>query len=50
VIELASDVQCGVCGRTWNPGGHKTDRILVEFALDEANKAVEITKKARLEL
>jgi hypothetical protein len=50
VIELASDVQCGVCGRTWNPQRYKTDRILVEFALDEANKAVEITKKARLEL
>jgi len=42
-------VQCGVCGRTWHPQRYKTDRILVEFALDEAGKTVEVKKKARLE-
>ncbi len=49
VIELASDVQCGVCGRTWHPQRYKTDRILAEFVLDEGGKAVEVKKKARLE-
>ena len=49
VIELASDVQCGVCGRTWHPQRYKTDRILVEFAVDEAGKTVGVKKKARLE-
>lgn len=49
VLELASDVQCGVCGRTWHPQRYKTDRILVAFALDETGTAVAIHKKTRLE-
>ena len=49
VIELASDVQCGVCGRTWNPGGHKTDRILVEFLLTKEGTVADVKKLKRLE-
>jgi ribosomal protein S27E len=50
VIEVASDVECGVCGKTWNPKASKSkvDRILLEFLLDEEGKVmeVEIKKKA----
>jgi hypothetical protein len=49
VIELASDVQCGVCGRTWNPGGHKTDRILVVFLLTKEGTVADVKKLKRLE-
>jgi hypothetical protein len=37
-IELESDVECGRCGKSWNPKKHKTDRILLEFSLDEDKK------------
>jgi hypothetical protein len=49
VIELASDVQCGVCGRTWHPRGHKTDRILVEFLLTKEGTVADVKKLKRLE-
>lgn len=49
VIELGSDVECGVCGRTWNPKTSKVDRILLEFLLNENAKVVEVKKKKRIE-
>jgi NMD protein affecting ribosome stability and mRNA decay len=49
VIELGSDVECGVCGRTWNPERHKTDRILVEFVLGDDGSIVAVKKTMRLE-
>jgi len=45
VIELGSDVECGVCGRTWNPKVSKVDRFLLEFLLDENGKVIEVKKK-----
>ncbi len=49
VIELGSDVECGVCGRIWNPKGSKVDRFLLEFMLNENAKVVEVKKKKRIE-
>ncbi|PXF52586.1 MAG: hypothetical protein C4B56_05580 [Candidatus Methanophagaceae archaeon] len=49
-LELGSDVECGVCRRTWNPKASKVDRILLEFLLDENGKVIEVKKKKRIEL
>ena len=49
-LELGSDVECGVCRRTWNPKASKVDRILLEFLLDENGKVIEVEKKKRIEL
>ncbi len=48
VIELASDVECGVCGRSWNPKASKVDRFLLEFLLDANGKVVEARKNKSL--
>ena len=44
-LELGSDVECGVCGRTWNPKASKVDRILLEFLLDGNGRVIEVKKK-----
>jgi NMD protein affecting ribosome stability and mRNA decay len=49
VIELGSDVECGICGRIWNPKASKGDRFLLEFMLNENAKVVEVKKKKRIE-
>jgi hypothetical protein len=49
VIELESDVECGVCGRTWNPKTYKVDRILLEFVLDDKGNVLDVKKEKRLE-
>jgi len=49
VLELESDVDCGVCGRTWNPKRFKVDRILLEFNLDEQGNVLDVKKEKRLE-
>jgi hypothetical protein len=48
VIELASDVECGVCGRSWNPKTSKVDTFLLEFLLDENGKVIEVKKEKRI--
>ena len=48
VIKLGSDVECGRCGRTWNPKTTRVDRILLEFVLDESGKVVAVNKKERI--
>lgn len=47
VIEMGSDVECGVCRKTWNPKRYKVDRIMLEFVLDEQGRVLEV-KKERL--
>jgi NMD protein affecting ribosome stability and mRNA decay len=49
VMELGSDVDCGVCGRTWNPKTYKVDRILVEFELTEEGTVAAVKKETCLE-
>ncbi|MGC9444496.1 MAG: hypothetical protein ACP5E9_06160 [Candidatus Methanospirareceae archaeon] len=48
VIELGSDVECGACGRTWNPKSYRGDRILVAFELDESGTVVIVKKERQL--
>ncbi len=45
VMELGSDVECGTCGRTWNPKSHKVERFLIEFIMDENGKVVALNKR-----
>lgn len=37
-LELGCDVECGKCGESWNAENCATDRVLVEFELDEKGK------------
>ncbi|MBN1762327.1 MAG: hypothetical protein JW878_04520 [Methanomicrobia archaeon] len=48
-LELGSDVECGVCGRTWNPKTCKVDRILVEIELDDEGNVAAVRKETCLE-
>jgi len=43
-VVLESDVECGVCGNTFNPKKSLKDRILLEFELDESGKVVAVKK------
>ncbi len=45
IVELGSDVECGSCGRTWNPKAYKTDRILLEFVLDDKGRVLDVKKE-----
>mgnify|MGYP001032363870 CR=1 FL=1 len=44
VIELGSDIECGACGKIWNPKTFKVDRILLEFVLDDEGNVLEVKK------
>ena len=46
-IELASDVDCGMCGKTWNPKTSRVDRFLLEFLIDKNGKVREVKKKKK---
>lgn len=48
-LELGSDVECGVCGRTWNPKTCKVDRVLLEFKLDDEGNVAAVRKEKCLE-
>ena len=45
VTKMASDVECGACGKIWNPKASKVERILLEFFLDEDGKVLEVKRK-----
>ncbi|MHC1623219.1 MAG: hypothetical protein ACXQTR_01350 [Candidatus Methanospirareceae archaeon] len=49
VVGLGSDVECGVCGRIWNPKTCKIDRILLEFVLDDEGNIADVKKEKRVE-
>ncbi len=38
LIELESDIQCNVCGTEFNSKNNTTDRVLLEFEVDEKGK------------
>jgi NMD protein affecting ribosome stability and mRNA decay len=38
IIELESDIQCGRCQTEFNGKENATDRVLLEFAIDEDAK------------
>jgi len=38
IIELESDIQCGRCQTEFNGKENATDRVLLEFVIDENGK------------
>ncbi len=38
VITLESDVECGTCGNDFNPKKSLSDRVLIQFDVDENGK------------
>ncbi|MCW4047656.1 MAG: hypothetical protein NWE99_08885 [Candidatus Bathyarchaeota archaeon] len=51
LIELESDIQCGRCQTEFNAKDHATDRVLLEFEIDEDGKMqnIRIAEKLSLE-
>ena len=43
-IDVASDIDCGVCGNCWNPKTSQVDRFLLEFLLDKDDNVIDIKK------
>lgn len=44
VMEMESDIECGSCGTVFNSKKNATDRVMLEFQVDEEGKA----QKARI--
>jgi DNA-directed RNA polymerase subunit RPC12/RpoP len=51
VIEMESDIECGNCGREFNSKKNATDRVMLEFEIDENGKMqnAKILEHLRLE-
>lgn len=41
VVELESDIECGSCHETFNAKKHLTDRVMLEFKIDEKGRVLE---------
>jgi len=41
VVELESDIECGGCHKTFNTKKQLTDRVMLEFKVDEKGKMLE---------
>jgi len=41
VVELESDIECGGCQESFNAEKELTDRIMLEFKIDEKGKVLE---------
>jgi len=41
VVELESDIECGSCHETFNTKKQLTDRVMLEFKIDEKGKILE---------
>ena len=50
IIELESDIQCGHCQTEFNGKANTTDRILLEFVVDENGKMKSVHIAERLSL
>jgi len=40
VVELESDIECGSCHETFNTKKQLTDRVMLEFKIDEKGKTL----------
>jgi hypothetical protein len=40
-VELASDIECGSCHEVFNTKKQITDRVMLEFKIDEKGKMLE---------
>lgn len=51
VVEMMSDIECGYCGTEFNSKKNATDRVMLEFQVDESGKMqkVEISEHLKLE-
>ena len=41
VVELESDIECGSCHKVFNTKKRVTDRVMLEFKIDEEGKVLE---------
>jgi len=48
VIELGSDVECGICGNRWNPKESQVDRFVPEFLLGKNGRVTDVKKKEEI--
>jgi hypothetical protein len=48
LIELESDIQCGRCQTEFNGKDNTTDRVLLEFTIDEEGKMQNMRVKEHL--
>ena len=50
VVEMESDIECGHCGAEFNSKKNATDRVMLEFQIDEDGKMqnVKIAKQIKL--
>jgi hypothetical protein len=48
LVELESDIQCGRCQTEFNGKDNLTDRVLLEFDVDEAGKMQNVRVKEHL--
>jgi hypothetical protein len=51
VVEVESDIECGKCGVEFNSKKSATDRVMLEFQIDENGKMqnVEMIEHLKLE-
>lgn len=51
VVEMESDIECGNCGTDFNSKKNATDRVMLEFQIDENGKMrkVKIAEQIKLE-
>ena len=47
VIDMESDLECGVCGYTFNTKKNLVDRVLLKFTIED-DKVVDVTIDRRL--
>ena len=51
VVEMESDIECGYCREEFNSKKNATDRVMLEFQVDEGGKMrkAKITEHLKLE-
>jgi DNA-directed RNA polymerase subunit RPC12/RpoP len=50
VVEMESDIECGHCGKEFNSKKNATDRVMLEFQLDENGKMQKVNIAEHLNL
>lgn len=50
VVEMESDIECGHCRIEFNSKKNATDRVMLEFQMDEAGKMQKVKIAERLKL
>lgn len=50
VVEMESDVECGYCGKEFNSKKNATDRVMLEFKIDDDGKVQNVKIAEHLEI